>query len=316
MSRLYIFLFSPRLWWGRPPGSSAREDPDSPLTLTVTATQTVPGRTSVFCWSEAVSKVWSGLWEYRVLTRGDDEVGCFSPQILYTGREVQRENTNPRHRQTFYSMEHINNIQRGTQGLVKPSGRQLSVSELNQIDARTNFKKTPAGPRQDDDNVKTFRNVTLVIKIYFVRDWNERNIFSVFPAVPRQSRTRKLKPVSAIDILKSLRKKKTQKDDKNKNDKTFKYKFWRTTTPLPPPPTTTKPTTSRSRIYQRPSHTGNVELVSSSVLSHTSSADGQSGTGGVYVYLDSDRCYPRHLCKVPHNQYNQMISLENEIEII
>ena len=88
-------------------------------------------------------------------------MGCFSPQILYTGRDVQREDTNPRNRQTFYSMENINNIQRGTQGLVKQSSRQLSVSELNQIDARTNFKKKPAGPsRQDDDNVKTFRNVS------------------------------------------------------------------------------------------------------------------------------------------------------------
>ena len=87
-------------------------------------------------------------------------MGCFSPQILYTGRDVQKEDTNLRNRQTFYSMENINNIQRGTQGLVKQSSRQLSVSELNQIDARTNFNKKPVGPRQDDDKVKTFRNVS------------------------------------------------------------------------------------------------------------------------------------------------------------
>ena len=46
------------------------------------------------------------------------------------------------------------------------------------------------------------------------------------------------------------------------------------------------------------------------------SGGGGGGSSGVYVYLDPQKCFPRHLCKVPHDQFNQMITMENEIEIL
>ena len=80
----------------------------------------------------------------------------------------------------------------------------------------------------------------------------------------------------------------------------------------PTPPTAAPPTpasTSSPRIHPARSRSSKVSLVSSQPPQ-------SDGDGGVYVYLDPQRCFPRHLCKIPHDQFNQMITQENEIEIL
>ena len=136
--------------------------------------------------------------------------------------------------------------------------------------------------------------------------------FRPFPAVPNRKKKK-----SAIDFLKSLmdRRSKVKKSTNTENTNIVKYKNWidsfpTTTTPRPPTPTTTT-TSPRTSTGAGRSPTRKVSLVSSQPGQR-----GGGGGGGVYVYLDPQRCFPRHLCRVPHDQFNQMITLGNEIEIL
>ena len=144
------------------------------------------------------------------------------------------------------------------------------------------------------------------MQCFFYLWLSRREHFRPIPAVPNRK-----KKLSAIDFLKSLTDK-TRKVTKNTTNKNIaKYKNWMEafpTTPTPPTATPTPARTSSPRIYPGRSQSRKVSLVSS----QSTESDG----GGVYVYLDPQRCFPRHLCKIPHDQFNQMVTLENEIEIL
>ena len=133
--------------------------------------------------------------------------------------------------------------------------------------------------------------------------------FRPIPAVPNLK-----KKLSAIDFLKSLTDKKRKVKKNTKNANIVKYKNWMEAfppTPTPPPP----PSSTSPRIPPGRSQGGKVSLVSSQPQQSAGDDDDGDG-GGVYVYLDPQRCFPRHLCRIPHDQFNQMITLENEIEIL
>ena len=54
---------------------------------------------------------------YPDCPQGDDELGCFSPQILYEGPRPEQAwpGGDRRNKQKFYSMENVNLMQRGSQ---------------------------------------------------------------------------------------------------------------------------------------------------------------------------------------------------------
>ena len=114
--------------------------------------------------------------------------------------------------------------------------------------------------------------------------------------------------------------KKKKKETNNAN--IVEYKNWLEafpTTPTPPTPPSTTSTIPSPRISPRRSQSGKVFLVSSEPqqsAGHAGGDGGGDGGGGVYVYLDPQRCFPRHLCRIPYDQFNQMITMENEIEIL